>query len=661
MSARTTIRRLALTGLSTLTVLAGCFAVEAAPGVAFGGHLPAPTSQFGKEGSGNGEFTHPTGVAVDEASGDVYVLDSGNNRVEKFDAEGNYLSQFNSSETPTGSFLGPAEGAGASIVVDNSAGPRKGDVYITEIGTEGRFATLTDVFDSSGKYVTQIPRTPVVSAPVDSAGNFYEVEENTSGFAVLKRSVSSGEVITNWDEYAHAVTVNPSTNDVLVDREEIIEEYGPFGEPFAEPFQVFATTGLSESYGIAVNGKTGTVYATEKAAGNVDIFKAVVFPNVSAVTASSLTKTSEELHGVVGPENVPITSCQFEWASSSYYKENASYEQSMPCTQSVPFSSGASVPVSAQVSGLQGVGGTYDYRLVTSNGNGVTTSGHDQTFVPLIVRATVNDLPPSVSDISRTAGLVSGTINPEELETVFYVEYGTSTSYGAQTSPAGAGAGGVDEPVGPAVLSGLRAGTTYHYRIVASNQAGVTIGPDYTFATSAAIPPIVSTAAAGSVGQTSAILSGTVNSQGLPTSYMFEIGTDASYGGAQLFGNAGDTAADASISASLEYLVPGTTYHYRLVATNEDGTTYGQDVVFTTAGVSDPIVQPPATPLLAVPNIVFPKEEKGSTGTSTKTLTKAEKLKHALRTCEKEKKSKKRSGCKAAAHKKLGSGKKKGK
>ena len=47
-------------------------------------------SQFGSSGSGNGQFNSPDGVAVDPASGDVYVTDQGNARVERFDAAGNY-------------------------------------------------------------------------------------------------------------------------------------------------------------------------------------------------------------------------------------------------------------------------------------------------------------------------------------------------------------------------------------------------------------------------------------------------------------------------------------------------------------------------------------------------------------------------------------------
>jgi hypothetical protein len=66
---------------------------------------------------------------------------------------------------------------------------------------------------------------------------------------------------------------------------------------------------------------------------------------------------------------------------------------------------------------------------------------------------------------------------------------------------------------------------------------------------------------------------------------------------------------------TLEDLQPGTTYYYRLVATNADGTTYGEDETFTTPGYLSPIIQPATPPLLAIPAIAFPKEEPVTTGT----------------------------------------------
>ena len=47
----------------------------------------------GSEGSGSGQFSHPGGVAVD-GSGDVYVVDVDNHRVEKFDSSGSFLLMF---------------------------------------------------------------------------------------------------------------------------------------------------------------------------------------------------------------------------------------------------------------------------------------------------------------------------------------------------------------------------------------------------------------------------------------------------------------------------------------------------------------------------------------------------------------------------------------
>lgn len=71
---------------------------------------PTPTpqpnfvTQWGQAfGSGNGQFNHPLGVAVDTA-GNVYVVDSGNYRIEKFTSNGAFLSQWGSAGTGNGQF-----------------------------------------------------------------------------------------------------------------------------------------------------------------------------------------------------------------------------------------------------------------------------------------------------------------------------------------------------------------------------------------------------------------------------------------------------------------------------------------------------------------------------------------------------------------------------
>ncbi len=92
----------------------------------------------------------------------------------------------------------------------------------------------------------------------------------------------------------------------------------------------------------------------------------------------------------------------------------------------------------------------------------------------------------------------------------------------------------------------------------------------------------VTTGAATDVTQTSAILNGTVNPNGESTNYYFEYGADTSYGSTTESTSAGSGTTDVSVSVEITGLTSGTTYHFRLVATNSSGTTYGIDVTFVT-------------------------------------------------------------------------------
>jgi len=96
--------------------------------------------------------------------------------------------------------------------------------------------------------------------------------------------------------------------------------------------------------------------------------------------------------------------------------------------------------------------------------------------------------------------------------------------------------------------------------------------------------PEANTGSATSVGSSSAVLNGTVSPNGLTTTYYFEYGTTTAYG---LVTGSWTTDADASVSATVGGLSAETTYHYRLVATNSSGTSYGPDRSFQTAS-TDP-------------------------------------------------------------------------
>lgn len=186
-----------------------------------------------------------------------------------------------------------------------------------------------------------------------------------------------------------------------------------------------------------------------------------------------------------------------------------------------------------------------------------------------------------VTATGPTSATVSGTVNPNGTATNWYVEYGTSTGYGSKTAAASAGAGTANVPVSTTV-SGLRAGTTYHYRVVATSSAGTTHGSDGIFSTSSA--PAVTTGAASSIGATSATLNGTVDPNGRNTSWYFEYGTSTSYGTKTPAHGAGSGSASVSVAAPIGGLKTGRKYHFRLVATNDAGTKRGADRSFVASG-----------------------------------------------------------------------------
>ena len=120
--------------------------------------------------------------------------------------------------------------------------------------------------------------------------------------------------------------------------------------------------------------------------------------------------------------------------------------------------------------------GTCDVSIGASNATVTATFAQDKPTVTTTAGAT---------GITQTAATVAGTVDPNSSNvTNCKIQYGTTTSYGSEAacSPANPGSGTTPVNV-TASLSGLSAGTTYHFRVVATNAGGVTNGADQTFAT----------------------------------------------------------------------------------------------------------------------------------------------------------------------------------
>ncbi len=191
----------------------------------------------------------------------------------------------------------------------------------------------------------------------------------------------------------------------------------------------------------------------------------------------------------------------------------------------------------------------------------------------------------SYSSTERTA-VLKGLVSAASQSTTYTFEYGPTAAYGSHTPATSGGSGATLSPVSASV-EGLEAGSTYHFRLVATNASGTTYGEDQTMTTTQA--PGAETLPAAAVTTTGATLKAQVRPHGQPTTYVFEWGTTTSYGHEAPIGGgeAGSDEATHHMTATLEGLSPDTHYHYRVVASNcggcEEGTVAGADQTFTTA------------------------------------------------------------------------------
>jgi uncharacterized protein (TIGR02145 family) len=227
---------------------------------------------------------------------------------------------------------------------------------------------------------------------------------------------------------------------------------------------------------------------------------------------------------------------------------------------------------------------TYYVRAYATNIAG-TGYGNTESFTTLGGEPSSAAL--EASNIQPHLATLNGTVTSNLLSTNVSFEYGTSTSYGNSVSYAQNPITGETAVTVTADLTGLTPGTTYHYRIKAENSLGVVYSNDLTFNTPGKVPD----AAAGDVTSlkiNTVTLNGSVNPNYLSTTVTFEWGTTTSYGNtASPSQNTVTGSTTVSVSTELSGLTAGTTFHYRIKATNELGTTTSEDMTFKTYVVAD--------------------------------------------------------------------------
>jgi uncharacterized repeat protein (TIGR01451 family) len=144
-------------------------------------------TKWGSGGAGPGLFSSPWGIATD-SSGNVYVADTLNDRIQKFDNNGTYLLQWGSGGAGNGTFYSPY-----GVAVDSL-----GNVYVADTSNN-----LIQKFNSSGTYITQWggggAGHGLFSGPygvaVDSLGNVYVADTFNE---LIQKFDNNGTFLTQW-------------------------------------------------------------------------------------------------------------------------------------------------------------------------------------------------------------------------------------------------------------------------------------------------------------------------------------------------------------------------------------------------------------------------------------------------------------------------------
>ncbi len=538
------------------------------------------TTQFGAEIT-EGEVS---GIAVD-ASGRVYVADTSLDVVFVFkpDGFGGYerVAEWTGANTPEEEF-----GEVSGVAIDNSESatdPHAGDVYVAD-RADGAVWIFKPAAEESkeGTFVAALKGKPIFEEPSaiaerPSTGQVYvatlshehpivEVFSDAGAFEtkIIGKATPTKSLLT-----VAGLAVEDSTGNVYVsDRENrAVDEFSATGEwlgwlTAAEPEGTLV--GFASPIGVATTS-SGGVYVADGGASVVDVFgPPVTVPDVATSKPTKVERTAAVLNGSINTKGKP----------SSYYFEYGEAEGKTLTTAVTPAAEGEST-VQASISGLT-AGREYAYRLIVQS-EGTNTEGAVVDFdsSPAVSGVSTG---PATSVTSSTATL-TGSLDPQKIATKYRFEYGTTRSYGKQ-SPVPYGESSSSTSISAeSAIGGLLPDTTYHYRLVAFNQYGITYGEDVQFHTSG--PSIVNEPPEG-LTHTSEKLSAAINPDKIAGSkYSIEYGETTSYG---------KTTTEKEIAGESEILVeevlaglkPATTYHYRVVLKNSSGTYFGPDEHFTT-------------------------------------------------------------------------------
>jgi len=561
-------------------------------------------TQFG------GGMLSPVALAVDEASGLVYVADSLQDAVLVFRSDGAGGYELDAKWFGEG-LPGMEFGQVMGVAVDNSASASAGDVYVVDGDARGIVGGedvelgvgVVDVFKpqasgpeegGEGALVRQLTAGGLESpngVAVSASSGMVLVADSVKGaiYTYNATGAPEGKLTGKGSPYGAfaktapvgdvaGVAVDAASGDVYVAEAErhVVSQYSASGE--WEGWIAGTPAGsLGEPRGVALNG-AGEVFVADTTARLVDRFGAgTVVPSVETgkVAKAALTRTTAVLAGTIDGEG-KAAQYRFQYGESTALG-----------SETGALGSGAGLEaVSATVEKLH-AGTTYYYRIVGEDEDGVDYGEIRELETP---RAVVSLETGVVENVVPERATLTGSLKRESLETHYHFQYGASEAYGSTSMvgevPAGSSEKEEKQPrILETAISGLRPNTLYHYRLVAENPYGTTYGQDRTFTTSG--PPRIVYEPVSGVGQEEATVHAQIDPDQLASSYRVQYGETSSYG-SEAPGGEGIAPGSGfvAVSITLPGLAVGATYHFRVVAENEAGISYGEDQTFTTVAAA---------------------------------------------------------------------------
>jgi len=564
-----------------------------------------------------GKFSKAQSLAIDDAAGSLYVLDSGKKVVDKFNLAGeaqNFVatgtSSLDGSATPQGVF--PEGDPWGDIAVDNSGGANQGNIFVS-----GQGSAPLNAFDSGGDYLWQIGEGVFgydCGIAVDASGHLWvgdepahqarefdnagsppaqigEVTDTSGSERPCRVGLDAGGNLyivqekSQVDKYVGGVFASTidaaSTNDVTIDQssgtghiftvhEEDFSEFDSAGASVG----TFGANSFDEALGIAYDKTLDRVYVADTSSGAVEVFgpeATGTVPDPTLEPTSEIGVSKAKFNGKVNPQSVS-NSYFFEWKPETGANGWGAAKSSPP--QSLPEDS-SDHAVSFEATGLAG-NTTYQVRLVGTNTENDLrgVSGLD-TFTTTSAAAAPEAFAQATSALTTTTALLHGAVNPQE-------DFGTTYRFQTSTDPACASdfsdrplrnlESEANAPVGVSEgITGLLPVQHYCVRVVATNSGGETTSETTEFTTKAAPPDQLFTAFAAPRTDTSARLNARLNPEGAPLTYHFEYSED---GGATWLAmpeeeDTSEAREQIVVGSELDGLTPDTTYSYRFVAENE--------------------------------------------------------------------------------------------